>query len=89
MSSTVQSSLIEQLQKKCRFWKRLAVTALSVLVLGFFFGFLYVVEQAAYYREEIEGLRSGSNEAGDEQPDPLNEPIPIPDLPGTAKKSQP
>ena len=65
----------EQLEKKCRIWKRTAITALSVLVLGTFFGVLYTYEQAvaykeeiAAYQEEIANLRGEAAEEGGEIP---------------------
>jgi hypothetical protein len=75
MSSTVQSSLIEQLQKKCRFWKRVAVSALSLLILVIIFGYAYMHEQAVTYQAEIEELRGTSDETDQEPRNVMDEEI--------------
>jgi hypothetical protein len=84
MSSSVQSSLIEQLQRKCRFWKRLAVTALSALALVIVFGYAYIHQQAVEYREELES-RAAEEGTEEDPPNIMDMPIAPPSVPGKGK----
>ena len=85
MSSSIQSTLIEQLQKKCLFWKRMGVSAFSALFLVIIFGFVYMNHQCEEYQARIDELQATDGEANRDSREGMEPEIPLPPLPEKVK----